>query len=112
MMVIAADEGSDASDTGTSGYSFIAGNSKKRSGDYQGRSGMEAGTERRNSDVRGGTFLEKAAVVVTSAVDGRGIEDLRRILWQMCLEETQGGDYAQRNASVNSFRLQLTVCSP
>lgn len=54
-----------------------------------------------------GTFLEKAAVVVTSAVDGRGIEDLRRILWQMCLEETQGGDYAQRNASVNSFRLPI-----
>lgn len=54
-----------------------------------------------------GTFLEKAAVVVTSAVDGRGIEDLRRILWQMCLEETQGGDYAQRNASVNSFWLPI-----
>lgn len=54
-----------------------------------------------------GTFLEKAAVVVTSAVDGRGIEDLRRILWRMCLEETQGGDYAQRNASVNSFRLPI-----
>ena len=54
-----------------------------------------------------GTFLEKAAVVVTSAVDGRGIEDLRRILWQMCLEETQGGDYAQRNASVNCFRLPI-----
>ena len=54
-----------------------------------------------------GTFLDKAAVVVTSAVDGRGIEDLRRILWQMCLEETQGGDYAQRNASVNSFRLPI-----
>lgn len=54
-----------------------------------------------------GTFLEKAAVVVTSAVDGRGIEDLRRILWQMCLEETQGGDYAQRNASVNSFRIPI-----
>lgn len=54
-----------------------------------------------------GTFLEKAAVVVTSAVDGRGSEDLRRILWQMCLEETQGGDYAQRNASVNSFRLPI-----
>ncbi len=54
-----------------------------------------------------GTFLEKAAVVVTSAVDGRGIEDFRRILWQMCLEETQGGDYAQRNASVNSFRLPI-----
>lgn len=54
-----------------------------------------------------GTFLEKAAVVVTSAVDERGIEDLRRILWQMCLEETQGGDYAQRNTSVNSFRLPI-----
>ena len=54
-----------------------------------------------------GTFLEKATVVVTSAVDGRGIEDLRRILWQKCLEETQGGDYAQRNASVNSFRLPI-----
>lgn len=54
-----------------------------------------------------GTFLEKAAVVVTSAVDERGIEELRRILWQMCLEETQGGDYAQRNASVNSFRLPI-----
>lgn len=54
-----------------------------------------------------GTFLEKAAVIVTSAVDGRGIEDLRRILWQMCLEETQGEDYAQRNASVNSFRLPI-----
>lgn len=54
-----------------------------------------------------GTFLEKAAVVVTSAVDGRGIEDLRRILWRMCLEETQGEDYAQRNASVNSFRLPI-----
>ena len=25
----------------------------------------------------------------------------------MCLEETQGGDYAQRNASVNSFRLPI-----
>ena len=54
-----------------------------------------------------GTFLEKAAVVVTSAVDERGIEDLRRILWRMCLEETQGEDYAQRNASVNSFRLPI-----
>ena len=54
-----------------------------------------------------GTFLKKAAVVVTSAVDERGIEDLRRILWRMCLEETQGEDYAQRNASVNSFRLPI-----
>ena len=54
-----------------------------------------------------GTFLEKAAVVVTSAVDERGIEDRRRILWRMCLEETQGEDYAQRNASVNSFRLPI-----
>lgn len=54
-----------------------------------------------------GTFLEKAAVVVTSAVDGSGIEEFRRILWQMCLEEAQEGDYAQRNASVNSFRLPI-----
>ena len=31
-----------------------------------------------------GTFLENADVVVTSAVDGRGIEELRRVLWKLC----------------------------
>lgn len=31
-----------------------------------------------------GTFLENADVIVTSAVDGRGIEELRRVLWKLC----------------------------
>lgn len=45
-----------------------------------------------------GTFLENATVVVTCAVDGSGIEELRRILWQMCLEEK----YVQKNTPVIS----------
>ena len=31
-----------------------------------------------------GTFLENEDVIVTSAVDGRGIEELRRVLWKLC----------------------------
>ena len=31
-----------------------------------------------------GTFLENENVVVTSAVDGQGIEELRRVLWRLC----------------------------
>lgn len=32
-----------------------------------------------------GTFLENADVVVTSAADGRGIEELREKLWKLCV---------------------------
>ena len=51
-----------------------------------------------------GTFLEKAAVVVTSAMDGSGIEELRRILWQMCLEELPAGNYVQKNTPAISTK--------
>ena len=39
-----------------------------------------------------GTFLENADVVVTSAVDGRGIEELRRVLWKLCTAEKTTGN--------------------
>ena len=43
-----------------------------------------------------GTFLENADVVVTSAVDGRGIEELRRVLWKLC---TAGKNTGNQNLS-------------
>lgn len=45
-----------------------------------------------------GTFLENAYVVVTSAVDGRGIEELRRVLWKLC---TAGKTTENQNLSRN-----------
>lgn len=45
-----------------------------------------------------GTFLENADVVVTSAVDGRGIEELRRGLWKLC---TAGKTTENQNLSRN-----------
>lgn len=45
-----------------------------------------------------GTFLENADVVVTSAVDGRGIEELRRVLWKLC---TAGKITENQNLSRN-----------
>lgn len=45
-----------------------------------------------------GTFLENADVVVTSAVDGRGIEELRRVLWKLC---TAGKTTESQNLSRN-----------
>ena len=39
---------------------------------------------RKSGEFAEGTFLENADVVVTSAVDGRGIEELRRVLWKLC----------------------------
>ena len=45
-----------------------------------------------------GTFLENADVVVTSAVDGRGIEELRRVLWKLC---TAGKTTENQNISRN-----------
>ena len=45
-----------------------------------------------------GTFLENADVVVTSAVDGRGIEELRRVLWKLC---TAGKTTENQNLSRN-----------
>lgn len=45
-----------------------------------------------------GTFLENADVVVTSAVDGRGIEELRRVLWKLC---TVGKTTENQNLSRN-----------
>lgn len=44
------------------------------------------------------TFLENADVVVTSAVDGRGIEELRRVLWKLC---TAGKTTENQNLSRN-----------
>lgn len=56
----------------------------------------------------GGTFLENAAVAVTSAADGKGIEQLCQILWQMCLEKIPPGNDVQKNASGKSgFRLPI-----
>ena len=47
-----------------------------------------------------GTFLENADVVVTSAVDGRGIEELRRVLWKLCIAgKTTGNQNLSRNES-------------
>ena len=47
-----------------------------------------------------GTFLENADVVVTSAVDGRGIEELRRVLWKLCTAgKTTGNQNLSRNES-------------
>lgn len=47
-----------------------------------------------------GTFLENADVVVTSAVDGRGIEELRRVLWKLCTAgKTTGNQKLSRNES-------------
>ena len=45
-----------------------------------------------------GTFLENADVVVTSAVDGRGIEELRRVVWKLC---TAGKTTENQNLSRN-----------
>ena len=45
-----------------------------------------------------GTFLENADVVVTRAVDGRGIEELRRVLWKLC---TAGKTTENQNLSRN-----------
>mgnify|MGYP005856465015 FL=1 len=45
-----------------------------------------------------GTFLENADVIVTSAVDGRGIEELRRVLWKLC---TAGKTTENQNLSRN-----------
>ena len=45
-----------------------------------------------------GTFLENADVVVTSAVDGRGSEELRRVLWKLC---TAGKTTENQNLSRN-----------
>ena len=45
-----------------------------------------------------GTFLENADVVVTSGVDGRGIEELRRVLWKLC---TAGKTTENQNLSRN-----------
>ena len=45
-----------------------------------------------------GTFLENADVVVTSAVDGRGIEELRSVLWKLC---TAGKTTENQNLSRN-----------
>ena len=45
-----------------------------------------------------GPFLENADVVVTSAVDGRGIEELRRVLWKLC---TAGKTTENQNLSRN-----------
>ena len=45
-----------------------------------------------------GTFLENADVVVTSAADGRGIEELRRVLWKLC---TAGKTTENQNLSRN-----------
>ena len=47
-----------------------------------------------------GTFLENADVVVTSTVDGRGIEELRRVLWKLCTAgKTTGNQNLSRNES-------------
>ena len=47
-----------------------------------------------------GTFLENADVVVTSAVDGRGSEELRRVLWKLCTAgKTTGNQNLSRNES-------------
>ena len=47
-----------------------------------------------------GTFLENVDVVVTSAVDGRGIEELRRVLWKLCTAgKTTGNQNLSRNES-------------
>lgn len=45
-----------------------------------------------------GTFLENEDVIVTSAVDGRGIEELRRVLWKLC---TAGKNTGNQNLSRN-----------
>ena len=45
-----------------------------------------------------GTFLENEDVIVTSAVDGRGIEELRRVLWKLC---TAGKNTENQNLSRN-----------
>ena len=45
-----------------------------------------------------GTFLENADVIVTSAVDGSGIEKLRRVLWKLC---TAGKNTGNQNLSRN-----------
>ena len=39
-----------------------------------------------------GTFLENEDVIVTSAVDGRGIEELRRVLWKLCTAGKKHGE--------------------
>ena len=47
-----------------------------------------------------GTFLENEDVIVTSAVDGRGIEELSRGLWKLCTAgKTTGNQNLSRNES-------------
>ena len=49
------------------------------------------------------TFLESSAVVVTSAADGSGIENLRQTLWEMCQEQSP----SMENGLPNGFRLPI-----
>ena len=50
-----------------------------------------------------GTFLESSAVVVTSAADGSGIENLRQTLWKMCQEQSPSIE----NVLPSGFRLPI-----
>ena len=56
------------------------------------------GLDREIREFAEGTFLENADVIVTSAVDGRGIEELRRVLWKLC---TAGKTTENQNLSRN-----------
>lgn len=67
-------------------------------GDLEWKSGLEAEIR---EFVRG-TFLENADVVVTSAVGGRGSEELRSVLWRLCGfensdEKRRGEKSSERN---------------
>ena len=56
------------------------------------------GLDREIREFAEGTFLENADVIVTSAVDGRGIEKLRRVLWKLC---TAGKNTGNQKLSQN-----------
>lgn len=57
------------------------------------------GLEREIRELVRGTFLENADVVVTSAVDRQGVEELRNVLWKLC--EMAEGSMSQMETSMN-----------
>lgn len=73
-------------------------------GDLEWKAGLEAEIR---EFVRG-TFLENADVVVTSAADGRGIEELRTVLWRLRGFENSDG---KRRGEKSSERNEKTVLS-
>ena len=74
-------------------------------GDLEWKNGLEAEIR---EFVRG-TFLENADVVVTSAADGRGIEELRTVLWRLCGFENSDGKWRGEKSSERNEKSVFSV---